>query len=165
MSQPDYPAFSKKIQSRQWDKYDKRNRRGAYNFEKTKEFELAEKWFEERREAQKVKEELKVNEPKSVNSINVPPGLYPSIVKINNMPPGLEKKAERPKFCKKCTRIPTSTFPISCCNSILCSTCYLEYSSLYNRCVICKTVVEPARYDEFDGLDLCIPSYEDFEYI
>lgn len=167
MSQPDYPLFSKKIQSRQWDNYDKRNRRGGYNFEKTREFELAERWFEERRGVQKIEEpnvlEPKVLEPKP---IKVPPGLYPAITKINGTPPGLEKSViEPPKFCKKCTRVPTSTFPIICCNSIVCFECFSDYADLFNRCIICKTIVEPDRYDEFDGLVLRIPSYEDFEYL
>jgi hypothetical protein len=174
MSQPNYLVFSKKNKSQQWDKYDKRNRRGAYNFEKTKEYEIAERWFEERRGAQKAT----VDQPKIIEEskpIKLPPGLIPSSIIINRPlglnkvimpPPGLEKIAvELPKFCKKCTRIPTNALSTNCCMSFVCSSCFSSYSELFNRCVFCKVVLDQDRYDEFDGLDLYIPPYEDFEYL
>jgi hypothetical protein len=70
MSRPDYPAFSKRIHREQREE---RNKRGGYNFEKTKEYTLAEKWFEERKALKK--EPIPVPTPKVALSKKAPPGL------------------------------------------------------------------------------------------
>ena len=56
MSQPDYPLFWKRLQRDQYLQSNQRHTRekcGAYNFEKTKNCDLAEKWFRERKEVQR----------------------------------------------------------------------------------------------------------------
>jgi hypothetical protein len=70
MSRPDYPIFSKRFHREQREE---RNKRGGYNFEKTKEYSLAEKWFEERKALNK--EPIPVPTPKAVLSKKAPPGL------------------------------------------------------------------------------------------
>lgn len=80
MSRPDYPLFSKRLQREQRGGRDKR---GAYNFEKSREFELAEKWFEERKEAQK----------KVIPVLPPPP-------KTKGPPPGLSKPLPSPQPVK-----------------------------------------------------------------
>jgi hypothetical protein len=70
MSRPDYPLFSKRY---------KREKRGAYNFEKSKEFDLAEQWFKDRKESQR-------------EVIPVPsPPVKPAPITTKGPPPGLEK--------------------------------------------------------------------------
>ena len=75
MSRPDYPIFSKKHQksNRSW--------RGGYNFEKSKEYELAEKWFEERRGINQSITPALVNDVKKVIVTKPQP---------KKLPPGLE---------------------------------------------------------------------------
>ena len=53
MSAPSYPIFSKRIQREQ--KEQTRNKRGAYNFQKNKEYTVAEEWFQARKEARQIK--------------------------------------------------------------------------------------------------------------
>ncbi len=45
--QPTYPIFSKRAQREQ------KNKRGAYNFARTREYQDAERWFEARKEIRK----------------------------------------------------------------------------------------------------------------
>lgn len=143
MSQPDYPLFSKRIQKSQ------RNWRGGYNFEKTREYKLAEKWFEERRET--IKEPIQPV-PKS-------------IVEVPRVPPGLVKTAVKPKYCKVCSKIPNSLYTSECCTSFFCDGCFSSLAELYNRCPCCKKTVNAELVQQFEGLDLKIPSYDEFEYI
>jgi hypothetical protein len=75
MSRPDYPLFSKRIHREQ------RNKRGGYNFERSREFELAEKWFEERKGSQRTL--IPVPEP--------PPKPASLPTKAKGPPPGLSK--------------------------------------------------------------------------
>ncbi len=70
MSRSDYPLFSKRIQKSQ------KNWRGGYNFEKTKEYELAEKWFEERRGVkQSITPKLENTRVSKSEPKKLPPGL------------------------------------------------------------------------------------------
>ena len=149
MSQPDYPIFSKKHQRAQ------RSWRGGYNFERSKEYELAEKWFEERREA-------KQERPPSP-MVQSPPPTKPQQNITKLPPPGLTKPTNV-KFCVKCT-VPTST-PVSmgCCGSIYCIKCITFEAELYNRCHKCKSILDMSKYEEYEGCDLHIPSYDDFNY-
>lgn len=83
MSQPDYPLFSKRHYRAQ------REKRGAYNFEKTKEYNLAEQWFKDRKEAQR--ELIPVPKPPT------PPQKFsPEPTKPKGPPPGLEKLVPKP---------------------------------------------------------------------
>ena len=150
MSQPDYPIFSKRHQKAQ------RTRRGTYNFEKTKEYELAEKWFEERREA-------KQERPPSPMVQSPPPTIKQPSKSIFGPPPGLPKPITT-KACNKC-KVP-QRFPVilNCCQSVFCLDCVVFESNLYNRCHSCKKVIDITKYDEYDGLNLKIPSFEDFDY-
>ena len=87
MSQPDYPIFSKRHQKAQ------RTRRGAYNFEKTKEYQLAEKWFEERRENKLTdrSEQITTNpEPVTKTEKRLPPGLEAFATKKKQEPCDLD---------------------------------------------------------------------------
>ena len=76
MSRPDYPTFSKRLYREQ---HEQRYKRGAYNFEKTKEYTLEEKWFEERKAVKKepipVPSPVKLPSPKATVVKKVPPGL------------------------------------------------------------------------------------------
>ena len=82
MSQPDYPVFNKKWQKEQ------KSRRGGYNFEKSREYQLAEKWFEERRENKHIeKPEQTIEKEKPVIEIK----------KEKRLPPGLEGIATKKK--------------------------------------------------------------------
>lgn len=146
MSQPNYPLFSKKCQREQ------RNARGAYNFEKTKEYKLAEKWFEERKNNQ--------NKSRSLSpSVQSPPP-----TKKHSNPPGLIKTTQT-KSCKVCTKIPDFPLITNCCNILICNACFSIRSDLYNRCTSCNSIINEELYDLYDGLDLLIPSYEDFHYL
>lgn len=71
MQRPDYPLFSKRYT---------REKRGAYNFEKTKEYDLAEQWFKDRKGAQK-----------ELIPVSSPP-VKPTPIQPIGPPPGLEKK-------------------------------------------------------------------------
>jgi hypothetical protein len=75
MSRSDYPLFSKRIQKSQ------KNWRGGYNFEKSKEYELAEKWFEERRG---IKQSITPKVENTTEKIRV------SKSEPKKLPPGLE---------------------------------------------------------------------------
>jgi hypothetical protein len=149
MSQPDYPLFSKKCQ---------RNSRGTYNFERTKEFHLAEKWFEERKEAKKD------SRPPSPMVQSPPP--IKVTPQIKGPPPGLPKPISKNiASCFKCNKIQTNPLMVACCVSCFCLSCTFFQAELYNRCYKCKAVIDMNRYKEYDDLDLVIPSYEDFDYV
>jgi hypothetical protein len=151
MSQPDYPIFNKK-----WQK-DQKNRRGGYNFEKTKEFELAEKWFEERKVARQ-----EYNRPPSPTVQSPPPISLPQAKK--GPPPGLNKLVVPTKVCKKCNSTQIIPVTFGCCNNTFCLNCTTFEAELYNRCFSCKSIIDMSKYDEYDGLDLKIPSYDEFDY-
>jgi hypothetical protein len=144
MSQPDYPVFNKK-----WQKAQK-GWRGGYNFEKSKEYQLAERWFEERKETRK-----EYNHPTPTNTVVTP---------VIRMPPGLVKTTIKPKYCKVCNKIPSSLFTSECCNSFFCSDCFNTRAELFNRCPCCKKAVKEELIEQFEGLDLSIPSYDEFYY-
>jgi hypothetical protein len=156
MSQPDYPLFSKKHQRSQ------RNLRGAYNFERTREFRLAEQWFEERRAARQEYNHIpsRPSQETITNTIIQQP---PSLSKKD--PPGLIKTTSRPKFCKLCSKLPNNPLSVECCKSCFCFDCFSLYADLYNRCANCKKVIQIELQEQFEGLDLKIPSYDDFDYI
>jgi hypothetical protein len=178
MSQPEYPLFSKKHQRLQ------RNWRGGYNFEKSREFELAERWFEERRETRPQTNHPKPKTPtiKSktppIKSIIQPlspiiqPLPPPSIALVppqnhfnwlkSSSPPGLNKS--QPKFCKKCSKILSNPIMIDCCKSCFCLSCLVLHIDLFNRCLSCKAIVDKDLYELYDGCDISIPSYQDFDY-
>jgi hypothetical protein len=143
MSQPEYQGFSKKHPKtmRSW--------KGAYNFEKTKEYKLAEKWFEERRERQEKKIEPTLTDPPSKAKKGPPPGLT---------------KPLPAKLCRKCNSVMTIPLNNGCCNNTFCLLCTTFESELYNRCYSCKSVIDITKYDEYDSLNLTIPSYNDFIY-
>lgn len=67
--------------------------------------------------------------------------------------------------CTKCESQHTNLVTIDCCKSKLCLECISFESALYNRCYSCKTVIDNDKYQEYDGLDLQIPTYDEFEYI
>lgn len=145
MSQ-EYSLFKKQRNIRSW--------RGAYNFEKSREFELAEKWFEERRQ---VSQEYKptISSQKSEELIS----------NKFKVPPGLSKSESQIRFCKKCAKVVSSQVSLNCCKVPFCLECSTFYIDLFNRCVGCKTIIDKNIYDQYDGLDLKIPSYENFNYI
>jgi hypothetical protein len=150
MSQPDYPIFSKKHQRAQ------RSWRGGYNFERSREYELAERWFEERREAKQEK-------PPSP-MVQSPPPSRPQQNITKAPPPGISKPTNI-KFCNKC-KVPTSiSVTVGCCSSHYCIKCITFETELYNKCYKCKSVLDASKYEEYDGCDLSIPSYDDFEYV
>jgi hypothetical protein len=60
MPPPSYPVFSKRIQREQ--KEELRNKRGAYNFQKTKTYHVAEEWFQARKEAKQIKIKLPIED-------------------------------------------------------------------------------------------------------
>jgi hypothetical protein len=90
MSQPDYPLFSKRHYRAQ------REKRGAYNFEKTKEYNLAEQWFKDRKEAQR--ELIPVPKPPSPTP---PQKSSPEPTKPKGPPPGLAPKPVEPVKVKQ----------------------------------------------------------------
>lgn len=138
MSSPDYPIFSKRVQRSQ------RNYRGAYNFDKTSEHHTAEKWFQERLQHKKVS---------TIHSTPV------------RLPPGLPIPTLISKKCVKCLVSQTSPIMTVCCSSPFCLKCSIEQATITNRCAHCNKVINNSKYDEYDGLDLKIPSYDDFLYI
>jgi hypothetical protein len=144
MSQPDYPVFNKK-----WQKAQK-GWRGGYNFERTKEYQLAERWFEERKETRKA-----YNHSTPTNTVVTP---------VIRAPPGLVKTTNKPKYCKVCTKIPTNLFTSECCSLFFCSDCFNTRAELFNRCPCCKKAVKEELIEQFEGLDLTIPSYDEFYY-
>jgi len=149
MSQPDYPIFSKRLQNNQ------KNWRGCYNFEKTNDSELVKKWFEER-------SNYKIENKQIVNNNTVTNIVANNILKPL-LPPGLSKKFVI-NYCKICSKISNNSFLSTCCKSFLCDGCLIG-NDLYNRCVLCKAIVDESLYKQYDCLDLIIPSYEDFYYI
>ena len=138
MSQPDYPIFSKRIQRNQ------RNHRGTYNFDKTNEYTNAEKWFQERLEHKKV-----------VKTPSTPVRL----------PPGIPIPTLTSKKCVKCLEPSSSPVMMACCSSSFCFRCSIEQANITNRCTHCNKVINQSKYEEYDGLDLKVPSYDDFHYI
>lgn len=140
MSTPDYPTFSKRIQRSQ------RNYRGAYNFDRSAELKLAEKWFQERREQRA--------------SMLQPQTTMPS----SRLPPGLPIPTSVPKKCKKCSVPQNNPVLMSCCQANFCFKCALHQADLFNRCFNCNKIINFSKYEEYDGLDLKIPSYDDFDY-
>jgi hypothetical protein len=67
--------------------------------------------------------------------------------------------------CTKCSISTDTAINMSCCKSALCNNCHLNCSELYNRCDICSSVIDMAKYDSYDGCDLVIPSYDNFNYL
>jgi hypothetical protein len=99
MSQPDYPLFSKRYQRPSGNQKYTREKRGAYNFEKTKEYSLAEKWFQERKETQR-----------ELIPVPVPPAKpTPASVKpvTKGPPPGLTQQRPRHDSCDLDLKIPS----------------------------------------------------------
>jgi hypothetical protein len=72
---------------------------------------------------------------------------------------------KKPSHCKKCKSQHINLVTIDCCKSKLCLECISFESALYNRCYSCKSVIDNDKYQEYDGLDLQIPTFDDFEYI
>lgn len=138
MSTPDYPTFSKRIQR------SKRNWRGAYNFDKSTKCQVAEKWFQERREQR---------------------ALAASLPEPVRLPPGLPIPTCTSKKCTKCLVPLNSPITMRCCNTILCFKCAINQADLINRCFHCNKVIDQSRYEEYDGLNLVIPSYDEFNYV
>ncbi len=66
----------------------------------------------------------------------------------------------------KCTicKFSTSINISSCCKIKICNDCFNHHSELYNRCSHCKKVINYELYELYDGLNLKIPSYDDFYY-
>ncbi len=153
MSQPDYPLFSKRLQRGQ------RSMRGAYNFEKTKEYQLAEKWFEERRESKKD------TRPPSPMVQSPPPIKVTS--SIRGPPPGLPKPITRnySTHCLKCNSLQSNPIIVACCGSCFCLSCTVLQAEVYNRCFKCNSIIDINKYKEYEDLDLKIPSYDEFDYI
>ncbi len=60
MSAPSYPVFSKRIQREQ--KEQQRSKRGAYNFQKNKEYTVAEEWFQARKEVKQAQKKLPIED-------------------------------------------------------------------------------------------------------
>jgi hypothetical protein len=148
MSRSDYPLFSKRIQKSQ------KNWRGGYNFEKSKEYELAEKWFEERKETKKD------SRPPSPMIQSPPPTKT-----IKGPPPGLSKPIPvRDISCFKCKNTQINLIMMGCCASCFCTSCMILQSEIYNRCFKCKKVIDMTKYKEYEDLDLNIPSYDEFDY-
>jgi hypothetical protein len=143
MSQPDYPVFSKKHQRAN------RNFRGAYNFEQTKDYKLAEKWFQERRD--------------TIKNQSTPSSTISSTQPTHRPPPGFQEK--QVKLCKKCFIPQKNPFIARCCNNSFCGNCLTNQMEIYNRCFTCNTVINLDKFEEYEGLDLKIPSYEEFDYI
>ena len=153
MSQSEYPLFSKKHPKnmRSW--------KGVYNFEKTKEYKLAEKWFEQRKEYKLAEKWLEERKETKIESILTDP---PSKAK-KGPPPGLTKPLPA-NLCKKCNSVITIPLNNGCCNNTFCVMCTIFEAELYNRCYSCKSVIDITKYDDYDGLNLTIPSYNDFIY-
>jgi hypothetical protein len=105
MSQPDYPLFSKRYNNQRYN----REKRGAYNFEKTKEYDLAEKWFKERKERKQ--ELIPVPTPTSSIPVAAPTPITPAPVapvaalKPKGPPPGLTRP--RQDSCDLDLKIPS----------------------------------------------------------
>jgi hypothetical protein len=154
MSHPEYPTFSKKCQRRQ------RNSRGTYNFEKTNEYHLAERWFEERREVKKEERPpspMVQSPPPKKKIIGPPPGLpIPSTIYY----PKVQKST-----CVMCNTSQTNYIISSCCSSFLCFNCNIIQSDVYNRCCKCNAIIDMKKYREYEDLDLKIPSYDEFDYV
>jgi hypothetical protein len=87
MSHSDYPTFPKKNHREQRGF---REKRGAYKFEKTREYSLAEKWFEERKALNKepipVPSPVKLPSPKATVVKKAPPGLVQQIQPLQQQP-------------------------------------------------------------------------------
>lgn len=121
-----------------FSKHFKRSK-GRYNLTTQNIPSTAEKWFEERQ--------------KSIKPEN----------KINIIAPGLIKNIINP--CKKCNtniQVPVIT---SCCKNTFCMKCYHFESELYNRCFGCKKVINHTKYNDYDNINLKIPTYDNFDYI
>lgn len=149
MSQPNYHLFSKKCQNTQ------RNRRSDYNFVKIRDYELVEKWFEERKLARQ-----EYNRPPLPSVQSPPPITNPQ---TNRQPPGLNKPVPT-KVCKKCNCTHIIPVTLSCCGNTLCLSCATFEAELYNRCFSCKSILDMSKYEEYDGLSVIIPSYDNFDY-
>jgi hypothetical protein len=146
---PEYHAFSKRFQQ------NIKHNRVTHDFESVRRYALAEKWFEERRTVEQVtledesKCKLVISKPSF--ELKPPPGLF-------------SFKPVTSKCCTQCLKPHNDTIVARCCSTTFCNTCYNFQSEMYNRCWMCKKVVDMSKYNEYEGLDLCIPTYEDFDY-
>ncbi len=52
-----------------------------------------------------------------------------------------------------------------CCAATFCFNCAIGQADIINRCFQCNSVINLSKYEEYDGLDLKIPSYDEFDYI
>ena len=66
--------------------------------------------------------------------------------------------------CVKCKKSIKEKVQLVTCMHSFCKTCVDEHKLCYNRCPMCKKVIDFSKYDEYDGLDLKIPSFDDFTY-
>jgi hypothetical protein len=137
----DYPVFNKRLQKS----------RSNYTFG-SRNLQRAEEWFAERK---KVKESPVT--PSPANS--VPPGFSSSMLKQTQQ----TQQTPKPE-CNVCFRVPSVPTSLECCKKPACFSCTEEYISVNNRCPSCRKVVNANLYDLYDGCDLVIPSYDEFEF-
>jgi len=96
MSQPTYPLFSKRVQP------DKHKKREKYNFQKSNEYDLAEKWFEERKSTTKTYD---IVTPSIRSSTQHASQSEP--IKTKRVPPGLEISKRQYEDCELDIIIPS----------------------------------------------------------
>jgi hypothetical protein len=72
------------------------------------------------------------------------------------VPPGLSNNIS----CKLCSK-KVNMIKLDCCQTS-CFECFSFNAYLYNRCGVCKKILDEDLYEQYDGLDITIPSYDDF---
>ena len=66
-------------------------------------------------------------------------------------------------LCKVCNTVLTDTkVVLSACSHQFCADCVEPSRTLFNQCPTCKTPVDMALYEQYNGLSLTIPPYNSF---
>ncbi len=110
-------------------------------YHNTTQFHKAELWFQQR--------QLNYNTQYNNNNHKLPPGLNLT-------------------HCTLCNKTVNNRTYTDCCKSHFCYMCshtFNNHKDLLNRCLICNNVLQVELQYLYEGLDLIIPSYDDFYYI
>ena len=141
MSEPIYPLFSKKF---------KRTYKREYY--RILERPRAEDWFAQRKPITESRLSLPSSSPSHTNSTQV-------ITLPNNT--SIQGQSN-PVVCELCKSDPINKVKLPACLHTFCLGCILQDTLVYNRCPICKQIINMELFNMYEGLDVSIPSYDKF---
>lgn len=155
----------KRNEDKKGERYPNSTFAGKYNKCSKDRIAVTEKWFEERLASQRVASTSPINTPDLKTEVKhmTLDELETEILKIKHKSCGVCNKQHNEIDNKLgCTK--QDIIKLERCCHQFCSMCIEGYQSFYNRCPVCSRVINLDIIEEYEGGEIIIPSYNNFQY-